>query len=58
MSSLTVMLLCSRYELQQKGLLHEEDVGIVPDIYTRNQDLDTEVKFLKKEVEKFRSAAL
>ena len=58
MSSLTVMLLCFRYELQQKGLLHEEDVGIVPDIYTRNQDLDTEVKFLKKEVEKFRSAAL
>ncbi|XP_041372163.1 sperm-associated antigen 16 protein-like isoform X2 [Gigantopelta aegis] len=46
------------YELQQKGLLHEEDVGIVPEVYTRNQDLDMEVKFLKKEVEKFRSAAL
>ncbi|XP_071100813.1 sperm-associated antigen 16 protein-like [Haliotis cracherodii] len=46
------------YELQQRGLLHVEDVGVVPDIFSRNQDLDNEVKFLKKEVEKFKNAAM
>ncbi|XP_076456214.1 sperm-associated antigen 16 protein-like isoform X2 [Babylonia areolata] len=46
------------YELQQRGLLHEEDIGVVPDIYSRNSDLDSEVKFLKTEVVKFRNAAL
>ncbi|KAH3703206.1 sperm-associated antigen 16 protein-like [Dreissena polymorpha] len=46
------------YELQQRGFLHEEDVGIVPDIYTRNQNLDSEIKFLKGEVEKYKDAAL
>ncbi|KAL8588698.1 hypothetical protein ACOMHN_046470 [Nucella lapillus] len=46
------------YELQQRGLLHEEDIGVVPDIYSRNSDLDSEVKFLKTEVNKFRNAAL
>nr|KAG5692362.1 hypothetical protein BaRGS_007975 [Batillaria attramentaria] len=46
------------YELQQRGLLHEEDIGVVPDIYSRNSDLDSEVKFLKQEVVKFRNAAL
>ncbi|OWF39576.1 sperm-associated antigen 16 protein-like isoform X1 [Mizuhopecten yessoensis] len=46
------------YELQQRGLLHEEDVGVVPDIYLRNQDLDNEVKFLKQEVTKYREAAM
>jgi hypothetical protein len=38
-----------RYELQQKGLLHAEDIGVVPDMYARNQELDNEVKFLKRE---------
>lgn len=47
-----------RYELQQRGLLHEEDIGVVPDIYSRNQDLDGEVKFLKLEVAKFKEAAM
>lgn len=46
------------YELQQRGFLNEEDVGVVPDIYTRNQTLDSEIKFLKGEVEKFKEAAL
>lgn len=46
------------YELQQRGFLHEEDVGVVPDIYTRNQNLDSEIKFLKAEVEKYKDAAL
>jgi cell division protein FtsB len=47
-----------RYELQQKGLLHAEDIGVVPDMYARNQELDNEVKFLKREVEKYRDAAM
>ncbi|KAJ8307540.1 hypothetical protein KUTeg_015624 [Tegillarca granosa] len=41
-----------------RGLLCEEDIGVVPDIYTRNQDLDNEIKFLKREVEKYRDAAI
>ncbi|XP_070536326.1 sperm-associated antigen 16 protein-like [Ptychodera flava] len=45
------------YELQQKGLLNEEDVKTVPDIYSRNQHLDYQVKALRKDVEKFRNAA-
>ena len=52
------VFLSPRYELQQRGLLHEEDSGVVPDIYSRNSDLDSEVKFLKQEVNKFRNAAL
>ncbi|XP_077970504.1 sperm-associated antigen 16 protein-like [Styela clava] len=44
------------YELQQKGLLGDEDIGVVPDAYARNQFLNDEVKRLKKEVDKFRSA--
>ena len=31
---------------------------MVPDIYTRNQNLDGEIKILKTEVEKYRDAAL
>ncbi|CAH1774349.1 unnamed protein product [Owenia fusiformis] len=46
------------YELQQKGQLKEEDVGVVPDIYTRNQQLDTQVKYLRQDVDKFRDAAM
>ncbi|CAG2192150.1 Sperm-associated antigen 16 protein,Flagellar WD repeat-containing protein Pf20 [Mytilus edulis] len=46
------------YELQQRGSLHAEDIGVVPDMYGRNQELDNEVKFLKREVEKYRDAAM
>lgn len=55
-----VYMICvtDRYELQQRGLLHEEDIGVVPDIYSRNQDLDGEVKFLKLEVAKYKEAAM
>ena len=49
---------CRRYELQQKGELKEEDVGVVPDIYARNQQLDHELKYHRREVDKFRNAAL
>ncbi len=47
-----------RYELQQKGQLNEEDVGVVADVYVRNQQLDQEVKHLRVEVEKYREAAM
>merc|ERR1712226_724522 len=46
------------YELQQIGKLSLEDVGIVPDIYMRNQQLDHEVKHIKNELAKFKDAAL
>ena len=47
-----------RYELLQKGELKEEDVGIVPDIYVRNQQLDQELKYIRSEMEKYKEAAL
>lgn len=53
-----MIFVTDRYELQQRGLLHEEDIGVVPDIYSRNQDLDGEVKFLKLEVAKYKEAAM
>jgi len=31
------------YELQHKGLLREESTDQVPDVYTQNSNLDTEV---------------
>ena len=33
-------------------------MGVVPDIYSRNQNLDSEIKVLKGEVDKYRDAAL
>lgn len=45
------------YELQQKGMLGDEDVGVVPDAYNRNQTLNNEVKRLKAEVVKYKEAA-
>lgn len=44
------------YELQQKGLIGEEDLTVVPDAYIRNQHLSDEVKRLKKEVNVYKSA--
>lgn len=46
------------YELQQKGLLRAEDVGVVPDAYTKNQELNEEVKRLQNEVKKYMDAAM
>ena len=42
----------NRYELTQKGILTEEDVGVVPDIYLRNQQMDDNVKYLRTELDK------
>ncbi|XP_071789054.1 sperm-associated antigen 16 protein-like [Asterias amurensis] len=45
------------YELQQRGLLNEEDVKVVPDVYVRNQQLDLQVKTLRRDLDKFKDAA-
>ncbi|XP_076807402.1 sperm-associated antigen 16 protein-like [Clavelina lepadiformis] len=45
------------YEMLQKGLLGEEDIGVVPDAYSRNEALNDEVKRLKNELEKYKTAA-
>merc|ERR1712070_1167460 len=45
------------YELTQKGVLTEEDVGVVPDIYLRNQQMDDNVKYLRTELDKARKIA-
>jgi hypothetical protein len=38
------------YEKQAKGQLKEEDIGVVPDIYMRNLELDEQVKTYQLEV--------
>jgi sperm-associated antigen 16 protein len=45
------------YEKQAKGQLKEEDIGVVPDIYLRNLELDEQVKSYQQEVEKMKSIA-
>eukprot|EP00946_MAST-07B_sp_MAST-7B-sp1_P004695 g4695.t1 len=37
------------YEKQAKGQLKEEDIGVVPDIYLRNLELDEQVKTYQTE---------
>ena len=51
-------LFFSRYELQQTGRFTENDLGVVADIYCKNEDLDNEVKNLRIDVKKYRDAAL
>lgn len=45
------------YELVQSGKLKSEDAGKLPDIYSKNQQLNDRVKFLQLEVERFKNAA-
>lgn len=45
------------YELSEKGALHKEDIGVVADIYQRNEELDEQVKRLRAEVQKAHSIA-
>eukprot|EP00294_Goniomonas_avonlea_P016044 CAMPEP_0114561352 /NCGR_PEP_ID=MMETSP0114-20121206/11957_1 /TAXON_ID=31324 /ORGANISM="Goniomonas sp, Strain m" /LENGTH=606 /DNA_ID=CAMNT_0001746979 /DNA_START=71 /DNA_END=1888 /DNA_ORIENTATION=- len=45
------------YEKVQRGELRDEDVGIVPDIYIRNQELDNSVKALRAELDKAKEIA-
>ncbi|XP_012935784.1 sperm-associated antigen 16 protein [Aplysia californica] len=46
------------YELQEKGLLKYNEIGTVPDVYTRNQEMENEIEFLRKEASKYKNAAL
>ncbi|KAG6574282.1 Flagellar protein [Phytophthora cinnamomi] len=39
------------YEFIAKGKLREDDVGVVPDIYVRNQALDDQVKELRRQLD-------
>ncbi|XP_039925073.1 sperm-associated antigen 16 protein isoform X3 [Hirundo rustica] len=39
------------YELIERGVLRVEDAGLVPDVYTRNQQLEIEILSLKKDLE-------
>ena len=47
-----------RYEAHEKGLIAADGVEFVPDVYTKNQNLQQDVQHLQKEAEKFRLAAL
>jgi hypothetical protein len=47
----------SRYEFVQSGKIKSENTGSVSDIYTKNQQLTDQVKFLKLEVERFKNTA-
>lgn len=52
------MLFNRRYEAHEKGLVSADGVEFVPDVYTKNQNLEQDVQHLQKEAEKFRLAAL
>ncbi|XP_025904263.1 sperm-associated antigen 16 protein [Nothoprocta perdicaria] len=45
------------YELIQRGVLTAKDTGLVPSVYTRNQQLETENTHLKKDLENYKLAA-
>ena len=45
------------YEFLQSGKLKPEDVGSVPDVYAKNQQLNDTVKFLQLEADRFKQAA-
>uniref|UniRef100_A0A8D0GFU2 Sperm-associated antigen 16 protein n=1 Tax=Sphenodon punctatus TaxID=8508 RepID=A0A8D0GFU2_SPHPU len=45
------------YELMQKGVFEPKDAGFVPDVYNHNQHLESENKWLKKELENYKLAA-
>lgn len=44
-------LFSGRYELIERGAVAAADAGLVPDVYTRNQQLETEIMSLKKDLE-------
>ncbi|KGL81575.1 Sperm-associated antigen 16 protein, partial [Tinamus guttatus] len=45
------------YELIQRGVLSAKDTGLVPSVYTRNQELEMENMHLKKDLENYKLAA-
>ncbi|XP_067154599.1 sperm-associated antigen 16 protein isoform X1 [Apteryx mantelli] len=45
------------YELIERGVFTAQDAGLVPTVYTRNQQLETENMHLKKDLENYKLAA-
>lgn len=45
------------YDMAEQGKLNVEDIGVVSDIYIRNENLDEQVKSLREEVTKSRTIA-
>ncbi|XP_062435339.1 sperm-associated antigen 16 protein [Rhea pennata] len=45
------------YELIQRGMFTAKDIGLVPTVYTHNQQLETENMRLKKDLENYKLAA-
>ena len=45
------------YELASKGLLSQDDIGAVPDLYLRNQQLDDQLKTIKADLSAAQSVA-
>ena len=56
--AVSYLLFYSRYEMQQRGLLPAEEVGVVPDIYTKNYQMTHDLKNLRREMNKYKEAAL
>ncbi|XP_056352688.1 sperm-associated antigen 16 protein isoform X1 [Oenanthe melanoleuca] len=44
------------YELIERGVITVEDAGLVPNVYTRNQQLETENLSLKKDLETYKQS--
>lgn len=44
----------ARYELIERGELGADEAGLVPDVYIRNEQLETENLSLKKDLENYR----
>ncbi len=44
--------------MQQRGLLPAEEAGVVPDIYTKNYQMTHALKNLRREMNKYKEAAL
>ncbi|XP_043931650.1 sperm-associated antigen 16 protein isoform X2 [Protopterus annectens] len=46
------------YEMMHKNQIKSEDAEFVPDVYTHNQLLDNDIRRLKKELDKYKEAAI
>lgn len=50
-------LFSTRYEFIQRGLFTAQDIGLVPTVYNRNQQLEAENVRLRKDLENYKLAA-
>lgn len=56
-NKISLSLFSTRYELIQRGVFTAEDSGLVPTVYTRNQQLEAENMRLRKDSENYKLAA-